>query len=504
MNKWIVTVTVMIGAIMSVIDTNIISVAIPYIQGSMDASIEQITWVSTGYLLSNTIVMPIIGLLSSRFGRKNFYMFGIALFVISSALCGLSLNLYSLVFFRILEGIGGGILVPLAQAIVREVFPKEEQGMALGIFGMGMVTGPAFGPMLAGWLVTNYNWHWIFYINLPFGIIALIMVSIFIKDPPFFERKKEKIDFLGLFFMALGLGSMQIFLANGENKNWFSSDYITDLFIIASISTILFIIREFTTDKPAVNLRVIKNTSFSIGALLAGLLGVGMYATIFIVPIFLENLLGYTAFDAGLAMLPRGLGLILMTPMSGKLFNKLGPKVLVGMGLILVITSLFLFANLNLNVSFWDICILQFLQGAGLGLIFVPLNTSVLLTIDKRDLTSVTGVYYTFRLIMGSIGIALVSTLVDRSTNMYYSILTQYVSVFNRSTLEYIIKLEKIFGISFTAFPNLKLKEIINGFVLQQAQMLSYNHIFLLSMILFLFCIPLVLFLKGIKDLYKH
>ncbi|WP_291492401.1 DHA2 family efflux MFS transporter permease subunit, partial [Desulfurella sp.] len=435
---------------------------------------------------------------------KNFYMFGIALFTLGSALCGLSWNLYSIVIFRILEGIGGGILVPMAQATLREVFPKEEQGAALGIFGMAMVTGPAFGPMLAGWIVTNYNWRWIFYINLPFGIIALIMVSIFIKDPPFFERKKEKIDFLGLIFMAIGLGTMQIFLANGENKNWFNSNYIIDLFIIATIGIILFIIRELTTDKPVVNLRVIKNKSFSMGALLAGLLGVGMYATIFIVPIFLEKLLGYTAFDAGFAMLPRGLGLILMTPVSGKLFNKLGPKILVGFGLILVIISLLIFATLNLNVSFWYICIPQFLQGAGFGFIFVALNTSVLLTIDKKDLTAVTGMYYTFRLIMGSIGIALVATLADHGTNMYYSSLTPYVSIFNRGTLEYIAKLEKHFSMPFTTAINSKLKEIINAVVIKQAQMLSYNHVFFYLMLLFIACLPLIIFLKGLKDLEKN
>ncbi|OSS41751.1 Inner membrane component of tripartite multidrug resistance system [Desulfurella amilsii] len=490
----------MIGTIMSSLDTSIVNVAVPYIQGSMGASIEEITWVSTGYLLSNTIIMPIIALLSSRFGRKNFYMFGIVLFTLGSALCGIAWNLYAIIIFRIIQGIGGGVLIPIAQAILREVFPKEEQGMAMGIYGMGVVMGPAFGPTLGGWLIDRYSWPWIFYINLPIGIIAFIMVNLFIEDPDFLVREKSKIDFLGLIFMAIGFGALQVFLADGENKNWFTSQYITNLAIIASAGIIFFIIRELTVKKPAVNLRILKNINFTLGTLLGGVLGMGLFASLFILPVFLQDLLGYTAFDAGVAMVPRSLAMALMMPIGGKLFNKLGPKILVSFGLILVIISFFQFANLNLNASFWDIFMPQFLQGAGFGFIFVSVSTSALITIEKSDLTFATGIYNVFRLITGSIGVALVATFVDRGTNTYYSILTQNVSIFSRNTLEYLAKLEQLFGMPLQ-MPDLKVKEMLNETVMQQAMMLSYNHVYLLIMFIFVLSLPLAFFLKGFKDI---
>ncbi|MGC9167863.1 MAG: DHA2 family efflux MFS transporter permease subunit [Desulfurella sp.] len=500
MNKWIVTITVMIGTIMSSLDTSIVNVAIPYIQGSMGASLEQITWVSTGYLLSNTIIMPIIALLSSRFGRKNFYMFGIALFTLGSALCGIAWNLYAIVVFRIIQGIGGGVLIPIAQAILREVFPKEEQGMAMGIYGMGVVMGPAIGPTLGGWLIDRYSWPWIFYINLPIGIVALIMVNIFIEDPEFLIREKSKIDFLGLIFMAIGFGTLQIFLADGENKDWFTSQYITNLAIIAGAGIIFFVIRELTIKKPAVNLRILKNINFTLGTLLGGVLGMGLFASLFVLPVFLQNLLGYTAFDAGVAMVPRSLAMALMMPIGGKLFNKLGPKILVSFGLILVIISFFQFANLNLNASFWDIFIPQFLQGSGFGFIFVSVSTSALITIEKSDLTFATSIYNVFRLITGSIGVALAATYVDRGTNAYYSVLTQNVSMFSRNTLEYIARLDQVLGIPFQ-LPDLKIKEMLNETIMQQAMMLSYNHVYLLIMFIFVLSLPLAFFLKGFKDI---
>lgn len=502
MNKWIVTITVMIGTIMSSLDTSIVNVAIPYIQGSMGASLEQITWVSTGYLLSNTIIMPIIALLSSRFGRKNFYMFGIALFTLGSALCGIAWNLYAIVVFRIIQGIGGGVLIPIAQAILREVFPKEEQGMAMGIYGMGVVMGPAIGPTLGGWLIDRYSWPWIFYINLPIGIVALIMVNIFIEDPEFLIREKSKIDFLGLIFMAIGFGTLQIFLADGENKDWFTSQYITHLAIIAGAGIIFFVIRELTIKKPAVDLRILKNINFTLGTLLGGVLGMGLFASLFVLPVFLQNLLGYTAFDAGVAMVPRSLAMALMMPIGGKLFNKLGPKILVSFGLILVIISFFQFANLNLNASFWDIFIPQFLQGSGFGFIFVSVSTSALITIEKSDLTFATSIYNVFRLITGSIGVALAATYVDRGTNAYYSVLTQNVSMFSRNTLEYIARLDQVLGIPFQ-LPDLKIKEMLNETVMQQAMMLSYNHVYLLIMFIFVLSLPLAFFLKGFKDIKR-
>jgi len=500
MNKWVVTVTVMLGTLASALLGSIVNVAIPYIQGAMGASIEQITWVSTGYLLSNTIIMPIIALLSARFGRKNFYMFGMAVFLLGSALCGISWNLYSIVAFRILQGLGGGILIPVAQAILREVFPKEEQGMAMSIYGLGVVLGPAVGPTLGGWLIEHHNWRWIFYVNLPIGILDLILISLFIRDPDFLVREKSKIDYLGLFFMVIGLGAFQVFLAEGENKNWFASPYITRLAIISALSTILFVIRELTTQNPAVNLRILKNINFTMGTLLGGTLGMGLYGGLFVLPLFLQNLLGYTPLDAGLAVLPRAIAMAMVMPIGGRLFNRLGPKPIVGFGLILVVISFFQFSNLNMNAGYWDIFMPQFLQGTGFGFIFVCISTSTLLTIEKKNLTFATGIYNVFRLISGSIGVAIAATFVDRGTNNYYSLLAKNVSLFNRNALEYIAKVEQVLGLPHSIQPDMVTKEVLNKLVLEQAQMLSYNHVYMLIMFVFLASIPLVFFLKGLKD----
>jgi DHA2 family multidrug resistance protein len=261
-NKWMIALTVIMGTIMSALDTSIVNVALPYMRGNLGASIEEITWVATGYILSNVIIMPIIGMLSAQFGRKRFYTFSIVLFILSSMLCGMSWNLTSLVAFRILQGIGGGALIPVSQAILRESFPAEEQGMAMGIYGFGVVLGPAFGPTLGGWLTDNYSWPWIFYINVPIGIINLFLVYRFLHDPPYLKKEKGGIDFPGLGFLVIGLGALQLMLEKGEQKDWFASDFIVSLLIVSAVGLLLFVWRELAAERPAVDLRILRDANF--------------------------------------------------------------------------------------------------------------------------------------------------------------------------------------------------------------------------------------------------
>lgn len=500
-NKWIITVTVMTGTIMAALDTSIVNVALPYMRGNLGASIEEITWVATGYLLSNVIVMPLIAFLSSRFGRKRFYIFSVLLFTVSSMLCGMAGSLSTMVIFRVIQGIGGGALIPVSQAILRETFPPEEQGMAMGIYGLGVVMGPAFGPTLGGWLTDQYSWPWIFYINVPVGVINLLLVSRFIQDPPYLVRDKGKIDFLGVGLLAVGLGALQIMLERGEQKDWFNSSFITYLAVASAIGLILFVWRELSTDRPAVDLRILKNVTFTSGTLIGGVLGMGLFGTLFILPLFLQQLLGYPAFDSGLALMPRSLAMAVIMPISGRLYNRVGARTLIGLGLFVSAFSFWELSRLSLQVGFWDILFPQIFQGVGFGMIFVALSTASLATIDRSKMQAATGLYNVVRLIFGSIGIAAAATELDRGAVAYGARLVENVTPFSDTAVEWLksaasAMLNKGFDGVTAQLQSLKL---IDGEVARQAMMLSVNHVFFLVACLFVASAPLVFLLRKTK-----
>jgi len=493
-HKWMITLTVMSGMIMSALDMSIVNVALPHMRGSLSASVEEITWVSTGYILSNVIIMPIVAFLSSRFGRKNFYIFSVFSFTIASMLCGIAWDLPSMVVFRIIQGIGGGALIPISQSILRETFPPKEQAMAMGIYGMGIVLGPALGPTLGGWLTDNYSWPWIFYINVPIGIINIFMIMRFIEDPHFLVREKGKVDASGLFLMMCGLGALQIMLEQGEQRDWFDSNFIIYLAVIAVVGLLLFIWRELSTDRPAVNLRILKNINFTSATFLGGILGLALMSSLFVLPLFLQQLLGYPAFDSGLALLPRSLAMALIMPISGRIYNKIGPRILIGTGLFLNAVSFYQFSVLSLDVGFWDIFLPQFLQGVGFGMIFVSLSTAALSTIEKQLMTAATGLYNVVRQVFGSIGIALAATILDRGDNFNRARLMEHITVFGDSTNHMLRSLTQYFyarGMDMADAQNKALKAV-EEIVMRQASMLSFNYLFSLIAALFIISIPLI------------
>ena len=289
-SKVMITVTVMTGTVMAALDISIVNVALPYMRGNLGASVEEITWVATGYMLSNVIIMPLIAFLSGRFGRKRYFLFSVLLFTVSSMLCGMAREMTPMVLFRVIQGIGGGALIPISQSILRETYPPEEQGMAMGIYGLGVVMGPAIGPTLGGWLTQHYSWPLIFYINVPVGIINLFLVTRYIQDPPYLTRETGKIDFMGVGLLAVGLGALQIMLEKGEQKDWFTSTFITYLAVISAMGLIFFIWRELFTDRPAVDLRILKDATFTSGTLIGGVFGMGLFGTLFLMPLFLQEL----------------------------------------------------------------------------------------------------------------------------------------------------------------------------------------------------------------------
>ncbi|MFY9705100.1 MAG: DHA2 family efflux MFS transporter permease subunit, partial [Desulfobacterales bacterium] len=501
-NKWLIALTVMTGTLMSALDVSIVNVALPYMRGSLNASVEEITWVATGYLLSNVIIMPLIALFASRFGRKRFFMFSVLLFTASSVMCGTARSMTSMVSFRIIQGIGGGALMPVSQSILRETFPPEEQGMAMGIYGLGVVLGPAIGPSLGGWLTTNYSWPWIFYVNVPVGVINLMLVSRYIKDPPYLIRETGRIDFIGVGLLAVGLGCLQIMLEKGEQKQWFSSDFIKYLAVAAAFGLALFVWHELTTRKPAVNLRILKDVNFTGGTLIGGILGAGLYGTLFLMPLFLEQLLGYPALDAGLALMPRSLAMALFMPITGRLYNRIGARLLVGVGLAVSAFSFWQLSRLSLDVGFWDIVLPQFIQGIGFGMIFVALSTAALSTIDKPRMQAATGLYNVIRLVFGSVGIAGVATKLDNGTIAAGAVLMKNLTPYRDTVAVWTQSLTGTMSADGSAAGTAHLQslQLIYNEVMRQATMISYNRVFFLVSVAFALTLPLVLILQGNKQ----
>lgn len=498
-HKWIIAGSVMTGTIMAVLDTSIVNVALPSMSGTMGATIEQITWVVTGYILANVIIMPLVALLSGRFGRKNFYLANVIIFTGASMACGLARNLPMMVFFRALQGIGGGVLLTVSQAILRETFPPAEQGTAMGIFGLGVVLAPAFGPTLGGWLTDTYSWPWIFYINVPIGIVNFLLVSRFVEDPSYLVRRKGNIDWLGLGLMITGLGALQLMLESGARNDWFESAFVLRLAFIAVIGLVLFVWRELNTPHPAVDLRILKNVSFASATALGGILGIALNGSLFLLPLFLQNLLGYPAMKSGLALMPRSLAMAVIMPIGGRFYNKLGPRVLVGSGLIITGLSFWQLSHLTSQVGFWDILWPQVWQGVGFSLIFVALSTAALATIARPEVTAATGLYNVSRQVFGSVGIAVAATQLTAGVTRYHAILAENVGSANAAATRWLSSTTAAMiartGVDAETARKQALK-LLDLIVTRQATVLSYNRVFVLVSLLFILALPLVFLLK--------
>jgi DHA2 family multidrug resistance protein len=494
--------TVMTGTIMAVLDSSIVNVALPDMSGSLGATVEQITWVVTGYILANVIIMPIIALLAARFGRKRVYMLSVLAFTGASMACGAARSLPLIVVFRIVQGLGGGVLITVSQAILRETFPVEEQGMAMGVYGMGVVLAPAIGPTLGGWLTDQYSWPWIFYVNVPIGVINLLLVSRFIHDPPYLVREKGEIDWLGLALMTVGLGALQLMLEQGEREDWFSSSFIVTLAVVSAAGLIFFIWRELVARRPAVDLRILRNPSFASATAIGGVLGMGLYGSLFLLPLFLQNLLGYSAMLSGLALMPRSLAMAVVMPIGGRFYNKLGPRFLVGLGLVVSAYSFWALGQLTTEMGFWDIFFPQMWQGVGFSLIFVALSTAALATIPRPKMTAATGLYNVVRQVFGSVGIAVAATQLTTHTAIYRAELVSHMGTTQMVQAHHFIQMTAAamrqrgldaLGATQRALAILDLR------VTRQAATLAYNHVFLLVTLLFAISVPLVFLLKSAK-----
>jgi DHA2 family multidrug resistance protein len=484
---------------MAVLDASIVNVALPDMSGTLGASLEEITWVVTGYILANVIIMPIIGFLSAHIGRKRFYVSSVLLFTASSMACGLARSLPLLVVLRVVQGVGGGVLIPVSQAILRETFPLEEQGLAMGIFGMGVVLAPAIGPTLGGWLTDQYSWPWIFYVNLPVGIVCVTLIIRFIQDPPFLTREHGHFDVLGLALMSVGLGALQILLEKGESKDWFESAMIVDLAVAAVVGLSLFVWCELRAKHPAVDLRLMRNVSFSSATFLGGVLGMGLYGTLFVLPLYFQRLLGYSAMDSGIALMPRSLTMAVVMPIGGFLYNRLGARALVGAGLAVSALSFFQLSRLTLEMNAWDVFLPQMWQGVGFALIFVALSTAAFATIERPKITAAAGLYNVVRQVFGSVGIALSATQLSTAATRYREILSAHVTPYDPATRNWLAAaaagLDSRGASHATALA--RAVRLLDADVTRQATMLSYDRAFLLVALLFAASTPLALLLRA-------
>jgi len=500
-NKWLITITVMLPAIMEIIDTSVANVALPHMQGSLNAGTDEVTWVLTSYLVANAVVLPMTGWLSRVFGRKRFLMTCIVLFTLASLLCGAAPNLGALIFFRVLQGAAGGALIPISQAILMETFPPYQRGMAMAIFGVGAMFGPIVGPALGGWITDNMNWRWIFYINLPVGIIAMSMCTFFIFDPSYLRQQRKEtisIDYWGLFLLTASMGSLQVVLDKGQQEDWFNSTFIIG-FSLIFVSTLIALIRvELTHQHPIINLRLFKNISFSAGNLIMFVVGFALYSSIMLIPLFLQTLMGYSATDAGMVMAPGGVATLITMPFVGAALAKRDGRKIVFIGLMLGATSMFIMQGLNLQGAFWNYTWPRIVLGFGLAMIFVPLTTVTLATISRAEMGNATGMFNLLRNIGGSVGIAMAATLLARYSQFYQTNLVAHINPFNPTFQTHLAELKQALiskGVGITQADHTALG-MIYGEVRRQAGALAFNRIFFVIGLAFLVIIPLLLLLK--------
>jgi len=503
-NPWIIAGSVMLATFMVVLDSSVANVVLPHIAGNLSASTDESTWVLTSYLVSNGIMLPASGWIARRIGRKRLLLSSILLFTAASLLCGMSINMPMLIVARVLQGIGGGGMQPLAQSILLESFPPRRHGTAMAVFGVGVVVAPVIGPTLGGWITDSYSWRWIFYINLPIGILALFMVNLFVEDPPYLRNAiRGAIDYLGFGLMALWLGSLQLMLDKGQEMDWFATGWIRWTAAISFAALVGFLYREMVVREPIVQLHVLLNRNFSMGTLITGIYGFVLYGATAMLPLFLQTMMGYSALQSGLTVSPRGLGAMASMIAVGVLVRYFDGRVLMAFGFALLGYSTWMLSNISLEIGMASVIVPNVLNGCAMGFVFVPLTTMSLSRLRKEEIGNATGIYNLMRNIGGSVGIATVTTFLVRGAQAHQSYLAANLTAGNPATLRMIQGLGARFfhaGASASAAHQEALGALYRS-VLQQSAVLAYADNFRLLAYLSLACIPLVLLFQRVK---KH
>ncbi len=495
--KWLVTFAVMSGSFLAVMDVSVVNVSMPHMMGNFGQTLSAITWVATSYSIAEMLMVTMAGWWSALAGRKRLYLASFVLFTLGSILAGTAQTFTQMLCYRVIQGLGGGSLVPLSQAILRETYPPEEQGMAMAIFGMGVVLAPAMGPILGGWLTDNYGWPWVFYINIPVSIVGIVMFSAFVEDPPYLRRGIARVDWAGIALLTLGLIVMQIVLERGNENNWFHSSWITAGAIMTVLMLTALVFWELRIKEPIINFRVLRNIPLSIGAGMGLLFGVVLFGTTFSLPQLTQRLLRYPAYQAGLVLLPRAITLFLAMPLVGWLFNYVDSRLLIAVGIGLTYLAFHQLAHLSLNAGFWNLVPIMLIMGAGLPCMFVTLSTTSLSTVRREDMTAATSLYTLARRVGGNLGYALVATLVERFSVIHQAHLSAHISNLNSAYSSYyatlVARLARQTGDPVAAQG--KALALVDNLVNRQAAILAYNDLAWLFGIMFLATLPLLFFL---------
>ena len=505
-NPWFIALVVTLATFMEVLDTSIANVSLPHIAGGLSAGVDESTWIITSYLVSNAIILPMSGWFSSLIGRKRFYMLCVAMFTTSSLLCGLAPSLSWLIFFRILQGVGGGGLQPSEQSILADTFSPAQRGMAFAMYGMAVVVAPAIGPTLGGWITDNYSWRWIFYINLPVGLISLLLTARLIHDPPHLRGKKGEglnIDYIGFGLLALGLGALQIVLDKGERDDWFESSFILGLSAIAIVALVTVVIWEWKHEHPIIDLKLFRERSFAVANAMMFMLGFVLLASTLLIPLFAQTMLGYPARDAGLALMPGGLLIICCMPLVGYLLSKkYDPRRMMAFGLTMLSLSLFYMSRFNLYIDFWTLATARMLQGTGLAFLFVPINTVAYSYLPPGKNNAASGIINLSRNVGASVGISLVTTLLARREQFHTDRLSAHLDPAN-SNVQTMLGATSAALQTHGASPSGALQQayaLLQGTLHRQAQMLAYIDNFWILALATLLLIPCVFLVKKPKS----
>jgi DHA2 family multidrug resistance protein len=498
-SPWLIAVSVMLATFMEVLDTSIASVALPYIAGSLSATNDEATWVLTSYLVANAIVLPASTWFSLKFGRKRFLVVCIIIFTVSSFACGAATSLGMILLARAVQGAGGGALQPLSQSILLESFPPDKRGSALAVFALGVVVAPVLGPTLGGYLTDTYSWRWAFYINIPIGILAVLLIMRFVEDPPYIKNAKPgRIDAIGLGLLAVWLGALQIILDKGQEDDWFGATWIRWTAALLVISFVAFIVRQLVADKPLVDLRVFKHRNFRIGCLLIAIFGGALYGLITLLPLFYQELLGYTAYAAGWAVSPRGIGAIIAMPIIGILTAKIDNRWLIAMGFAMFGISGLWFGEVNLAISQWSFLWAIIISGFGSGSVFVPLSATTVAGLPNEEIGNASGLYNLFRNVGGSIGISVVNTIVARHEQLHQTELVHSLAPSSHNFQQQATQLAAyLYQQGYGPVESVRKAYALIGVELSgQARLWSYVDDFRYLALACFACIPIVFLLK--------
>ena len=498
-SPWLIAVSVMLATFMEVLDTSIASVALPYIAGSLSATNDEATWVLTSYLVANAIVLPASTWFSLRFGRKRFLVVCIVIFTVSSFACGAATSLGMILLARAVQGAGGGALQPLSQSILLESFPPDKRGSALAVFALGVVVAPVLGPTLGGYLTDTYSWRWAFYINIPIGILAVLLIMRFVEDPPYIKNAKPgRIDAIGLGLLAVWLGALQIILDKGQEDDWFGATWIRWTAALLVASFVAFIVRQLVADQPLVDLRVFKHRNFRIGCLLIAIFGGALYGLITLLPLFYQELLGYTAYAAGWAVSPRGIGAIIAMPIIGILTAKIDNRWLIAMGFAMFGISGLWFGEVNLAISQWSFLWAIIISGFGSGSVFVPLSATTVAGLPNEEIGNASGLYNLFRNVGGSIGISVVNTIVARHEQLHQTELVHSLAPSSHNFQQQATQLAAyLYQQGYGPVESVRKAYALIGVELSgQARLWSYVDDFRYLALACFACIPIVFLLK--------